>query len=836
MELVMMNPARALLMTLLLAGAGTSAVGAQGRPPQGGPTAPPQLAGRITGVVVNAQTGQPLENASVALRSAVDSSLVGGGFTRADGSFRLDGLRPGRYTVRVRVIGFAPLVKTDVRVTPAAAAVDLGRLALAAAAVELSAVAVTAERSEVAVAPDRTSYNIKDMPSASGGSAADVLRGVPAVELDGDNRVSLRGNQNVVVQINGRISPMRGEQLGTFLAQLPANMVAAVEVVPNPSAKNDPEGMAGILNIVLKENTDLGVSGGLTLGGGSTGQMNASANAGYQRGALTLFANYGFMRDERTVTGFTNRAAHEAGAAPYLESDILGFNTPRSHSLNASAVYKLGSRDAISSNLIVSGRSGARDQSNSYRELDAARAVTARYLRSSAQTDDNLMLDYALTHKRGAERRGDGLVTEFRVNRSRGDMDVLFTAQAMDAAASTPAGAPALETNATGELQRNWFLQSDWTRTLASRTKLETGYKGTLRQMENRFDVAASADAGATYEADPTRTNAFAFDERVHAAYGVLSQGAGPFDLQAGLRVEQVATRFDLATTDERFDNDYTSLYPSAIAAYTVDAGRQLKASYSKRVRRPDTRQLNPFGFREDALNQFVGNPMLRPEYTHAYELGFQQSFAKGSLQLTPFARHTVNAVRMIRSVSEAGVLTTTFANVATSDSYGADVNGSLRLGRLSGFGGVSAFQQVTDGSNLGTDVSNTAFGWSARGNATLRLAPTLDLQGFLMYRAPMKAEQGRMAAMTMTNVAIRQKLRGEQASVTLRVMDPFNTMGFGSSTDDGRFLQTSRRRFGARMAALSFSYAFGQQPRMRPRGGEQQPEMPQSTVEGQPQ
>ena len=828
----MSSRTRTTLITLLAsASLSVAAAGAQGRPPAPGGGAmtaqgPAAAAGRITGLVVNGQSGQPVEGASVALRSAADSALVGGGFTRADGTFRLDGLRPGLYTVRVRVIGYAPVVKTGVRVMPGApAAVDLGRLTLTPAAVELSAVAVTGERSDVAIAPDRTSYTLKDMPSASGGNAADVLRNVPAVEVDGDNNVSLRGNQNVVVQINGRISPMRGAQLGAFLAQLPANMVSAVEVVPNPSAKNDPEGMAGILNIVLKENTDLGTSGGATVGGGSTGQVNVSGNLGFQRGALTLFANYGFMRDERTVTGFTNREAHEAGLTPYLESDILGFNSPRSHSLNASADYKLGSRDAISSNLIVSQRSGERDQSNSYRELDAARAVTARSLRSSTQRDDNLMLDYALTHKRGAERRGDGLVTEFRVNRSRGDMDVLFSDQSLDAAAATPTGLPALETNATGEVQRNWFLQTDWTRTLASRTKLETGYKGTLREMDNRFDVAASADAGATYETDLTRTNAFAFDEQVHAAYGVLSQGAGPFDLQAGLRVEQAATRFDLATTDERFENDYTSLYPSAIAAYNVDAGRQLKASYSKRVRRPDTRQLNPFGFREDALNQFRGNPMLRPEYTHSYELGYMQSFAKGSLQITPFARHTVNAVRMIRSVDDAGVLTTTFANVATSDQYGADVNGSLRAGRLSGFGGVSAYQQVTDGSNLGTDVSNKALGWSARGNATLRITPALDLQGFVMYRAPMKAEQGRMAAMTMTNVALRQKLRGEQTSVTLRVVDPFNAMGFGSSTDDGRFYQTSERRFGARGAFLSFTHAFGQQPRIsRPRA----PEMPE--------
>jgi ferric enterobactin receptor len=835
------------IINVVLACAGlASAAGAQGGPPSGAPAgAPPagaragipgmQAGGRITGTVVNARTSQPINVAAVAIRNAGDSALVGGGFTKADGSFRIEGLRPGLYTVRVRVLGYAPVVKRDVRITPTEAAADVGQLTLTPVATELSAVAVTSERSEVALAPDRNSYDVKNMPSASGGSAVDVLRNVPAIEVDGDNKVSLRGNENVVVQINGRITPMRGDQLGNFLAQLPSNMVAKVEVVPNPSAKNDPEGMAGIINIVLKENTDLGVSGGVTAGGGSTGQLNASGNLGYQSGPLTLFANYGFMKDKRVISGFSNRSGLVSGLTPFLESDITGAFSPRSHSLNASAEYKLDKFDAISSNLIVSKRDLSRANNNLYRELDSARTLMSRSLRSSAQSNDDLTLDYALSYKRTTERQGDGLSTEFRVNRSRGEGDVLLTDRALGLTATAPAGSAALETNATDELTKNWTLQTDFTHTFGGRTKLETGYKGTLRQLGNEYDVANFSDALNAYVPNLARTNSFDYDEQVHAVYGVLSKGAGNFDLQAGLRAEQAITRFDLATTGERFDNRYQSLYPSALAAYNVDDTKQLKVSYSKRVTRPDTRQLNPFGNREDALNIFQGNPALRPEYTHSFEVGYQQSFDKGTLQLTPFVRHTVNAVRFIRTIDDAGVSTTTFKNVATSDSYGADVNGSLRFGKLTGFGGLSAFKQVTDGSNLSTDVSNSAFGWSARGNATLKVTPTLDLQGFLMYRAPMTTEQGRMSGMTMTNLAVRQKLLGDQASVSLRVMDPFNAMGFGIKTDDGRFYQSTRRNFGARGAFLSFNYTFGQQPRVRQRAADQQqPDASQPSPDGQ--
>ena len=819
-----MSTTRAMLVLLLASGSLSLVARAQGGPPgaPGNPAERAQAAGRITGVIVNAGTGQPVAGASIAVRSAADSALVGGAFASADGAFRIDGLRPGTYTVRVRVIGFAPVVRGDVRVTPAASVVDLGRIELKAVATELSAVAVTTERADVAVAPDRTSYTVKDMPAASGGSAVDVLRNVPSVEVDGDNKVSLRGNENVVVQINGRLSPMRGEALGNFLAQLPANLVASIEVVPNPSAKNDPEGMAGILNIVLKENTDLGTSGGVAVGGGTTGQANASGNIGWQRGPLTLFANYGFMRESRRISGFIDRSGLQAGLLPHLEADIGGENTGPSHTLNASAEYRLGARGALSSNLIVSDRNPTRTNDNLYDELDDARDVTARYRRLKRMTGDELSLDWALGYDRSAARRGDGLSTELRVNRGHDTDDVRLTDQPLDVTDGSSQGLPWLETNVTEERATQWSLQSDFTRTIASRTKLETGYKGTLRTLDNDFAVATSVDGGSTYTPDVTRTNAFVYDEQVHAVYGVLSQGVGAFDLQAGLRAERVTTGFELANTNGAFDNEYTSLYPSAIAAWNLSPMRQVKASYSKRVTRPDTRQLNPFGWQEDALNRFAGNPSLTPEYTHAFELAFQQLFSHGTLQVTPFARHTVGAIRFIRSIDDAGVTTTTFRNVATSDSYGADVNGSLRFARVSGFGGVSLFQQVTDGSNLSTDASNNAFGWTARGNATFKLSPTLDLQAFVMYRAPMNAELGRVRAMTMTNVALRQKVLGDQGSVTVRVMDPFNAMGMGFVTDDGRFYQTSQRRFGARGVFVSFGWNFGQQPQNgRPRDGE---------------
>ncbi|HEV7587326.1 MAG TPA: TonB-dependent receptor, partial [Longimicrobium sp.] len=262
-----------------------------GGPPQGPPGAmagAQQQAGEIRGIVRDGQSGQPLVGASIAVRSARDSALVTGAVTRADGSFRVEGLRPGAYYLRVSRLGYTTGTVSQVAVTPSAQTADVGVVRLAAGAVALAGITATTERAAVMSAPDRTVVSTRNMPAVTGGNATDVLRNVPGVDVDGDGKVSLRGNQNVAIQINGRPAPLTGDALTNFIKQLPANLVDRVEVVPNPSAKYDPDGMGGILNIVLKQNADLGTSGGLTVGAGTGGKYNASGNLGHQAGPLTL--------------------------------------------------------------------------------------------------------------------------------------------------------------------------------------------------------------------------------------------------------------------------------------------------------------------------------------------------------------------------------------------------------------------------------------------------------------------------------------------------------------------------------------------------------------------
>ena len=280
--------------------------------PSGAPAGPP-VEGEIRGAVFEAQGATPVARASVAVRLRRDSSLVTGAIAGAQGTFRIQGLRPGAYLLRVTSLGYAPRV-FNVAISPTAPRVALDTIRLTKVAVSLSAMNVVEERGAVTMEADRNAYRAKDVAPAAA-NASDVLEAVPSVQVDADGKVSYRGNENVAVQINGRPSPIRGAQLASYLKTLPANVVEKVEVIPNPSAKYDPDGMAGILNIVLKQTVDLGLSGGFNASAANRDRYNASGNVGYQVGPWTTFTSAGYNTDERTIIGINDRERYRARRA-----------------------------------------------------------------------------------------------------------------------------------------------------------------------------------------------------------------------------------------------------------------------------------------------------------------------------------------------------------------------------------------------------------------------------------------------------------------------------------------------------------------------------------------
>lgn len=780
--------------------------------------------GRIRGTVVDGATGDPLGAAAVAIGDTSDPSRTFGTVTGPDGGFLIEGVPAGSYVVEITFVGYSSHTVEDVTVSAENPRVDLGTLRLAPAPVELDELTAAVERSAIRLEADRTTYQVKDLPSAVSGTAIDVLRELPAVDVDVEGNVSLRGGEGVTVQVNGRPVPMRGEQLAAFLRQLPANLIDRVEVMPNPSAKHDPEGAAGVLNIVLRENTDLGTSGGLNLGGGTPNRQNASGNLGYQKGPITLFASYGFFAMDQESEGTLFREYLSSEPRTFLSQRSSIAYDRHSHNLNATGEFRPTGKDIFGISLMLNTWDTDETGIDTYLDLDAGGSATRHFRHLSDRGDDYRFHDHALTYKRTLEGNRHELSVELRHNRTRNGTSNLLAEQPLPlhgGSAPDPAASRREAVDATGV---TWTAQADYSRPLGPATRLEIGYKGTLRRLDNDLAASTVAPDGDGLIPDPARSNAFDHDEEIHAGYAVVQRQFGAFEVHGGLRIEHTTTDFELRTTGESHSHGYTDFFPSATLAYRIGETKQLRANYAKRVQRPDSWSLNPFARYQDASYRFVGNPYLEPEYTHAFELGYQQFGSLGSVQISPYYRRSTNALRTIQTVDDEGITTITFRNLATNETWGADVNGSIRFGRLSVFGGVNAYRAETDGSNLEEAVSSRAFTWSARANTSVRITPTLDAQLFYMYRAPMDVEQGRIGRMEMMSFALRKKLFGDKGNISLQIVDPFDRMEFSYRMHDARQEQTLRRKFGVRGAYLSFGYSFGRPPKIEQREAPQAP------------
>jgi len=815
--------ATASLALALLGGAG--ALSAQnGRPPGSAPQPPAAGPGEIRGTVVDAQKNTPVGSASITVRSRADSAIVAGAIARPDGSFRIEGLRPGVYYLRVGMMGYTAHTSAALTIAPTTPLANVGTIRLAPTAVALQGVTATAERQAVAIAPDRNTYQSRTVAPAAT-NASEVLEAVPSVEVDPDGRVSLRGNENVVIQINGRPSPMRGAQLAGYLKQLPANTLERVEVIPNPSARQDPEGMAGIINIVLKQNVDLGLSGGVTLGASTADRYTASGNLGWQQGKVTLFGSYGYSSDDRAERGINDRTRLGALLVPlsYTNQDIDGTIGNWGHNLNGSLDYRLSPKNVLSTALLLNVRGNTNESLSLYHELDAAETPVDTYQRTRDTDSDGQMVDYTVGFKRTMVPQRHELTSELRLNRTH-DLDVT------DLWRQTLAGARSdAEIDRTDAVTWQITAQTDYTRPMGPQGKLETGYRGYARWLDRDYTVRV--DPLGTGSFTPSdQSNALELDETVNAVYGVLSRSVGRFELQGGLRAEYATRDFTLASTGEHFPVDYFSLFPSGLASYKLGEQDQVKLSYSRRVRRPGSQELNPFPVFFDLQNVFLGNPNLDPEYTDAVELGWQHSARMGSLQVTPFYRRTSNVIRFIintaDSIAGREVTSVSFQNLDHGTSWGADVNGSLRFGqKFNGFGGFNVYKLVTEGGGGESSLSSNAVSWSARVNGTWNLSPRTAFTAQYFYRAATPIERGRFGAMGIANFSVRQKVMGEKASLSLRVSDPFEGTRFRVEAGDDNVIQLTERTFNSRALHLAFQYNFGRPPRVRQPQPDQQPQ-----------
>jgi hypothetical protein len=802
------------VLAVLLGTAAGGALSAQtpARPGAAIPAGP----GRIVGIVTDPD-GRPLETVAVTLRAASDSSLVTGVLTGRNGRFGIAGLPPGGYVLRVSLIGYRPRSSETIMLTADAPAVDLGNVRLEISAVPLAPVEAEAERAAIVVEADRTVYHTGSMPVAASGTATDVLRAVPELEVDVDSNVRLRGSQTVAVHLNGRPLPLRGEQLANFLQQLPGNRIARVEVMPNPSARHDPEGLGGIVNIVLKEQVELGLSGSASINASTRNRQQANGRFNIQRGRLTLFSGGGVNLFQNIITNYDLRQNLVTTPVTLIEQHAATDNRARGWNLDWTAEYKVGQRATLWSTAWMFSNETDADGLIEYGILDVERSVRERYDRvyDGGLSFGNYNLGFGF--KQVFEPQREELTVDGRISRGSNDTRMSQT-RIFHLLAGAPADAPPeLTLNDVDAGNRNLSMQADYMRPLGP-ARLEIGYRAWLRDQDNDNVLRIFASEGEARPGEETRSG-YEYREIFHSVYGTYARSIGRFGMQAGLRAELTGTRFDSRVAGSAFERDYNTLFPSLNVSYSPQRGQTVRIAYAKRISRPAPFYLDPFVPSLDPLNRFFGNPDLRPSYTQSVTLDYSRTGSHGTVRVAPYYRTTSDAWDRIRTVDTLGIATSRWENAQSSRAYGSSLTLSRRAGgRLSGSTSINVYREERDGSNIGSGYRRSAFLWSAGANLSARITPSLTTQLTGNHYPTQSILQGRASGYTFMTLALRQQVWGTRGAVSLNVSDPFKLFNYRSSSSDATYIQNSRSSSSMRFATLGFTYNFGRPPQQQSR------------------
>lgn len=768
-------------------------------------------AGVVKGKVIDSGTNQPIYYANITLYNPKDSTVVNGGITNESGIFNINNVRPGRFYVKVSFIGYKTHLIRTLVVTPAKPTADLGTIGLISAAVKLNEVVVKGEKDMVVTNLDKQVINVDKDLSSSGGTALDVMQNIPSLTVDVDGNISLRGNSNVTILIDGKPSGLAGLQSSDVLTSIPSSSIKSVELVTNPSAKYDPDGTAGIINIVLKKKTNIGFNGIFNLNAGTGTNYSGSANLNYRTGTINFFGNFVGRIFDDTRTGLVNRTNYYPGFNTLLSQNSSDSEKRNFGNINLGADYLLDDFNTLSFNAQYRRFSAPNDGSidnnkinqfdnsyNSFQELNNTTrninsyTYTTSYKKEFEEKDKVLTAD-VIYSRNSMVSSGTNNYTNNYINFPSGDSTVYIPSSLLQ--------------NTNNNYNNEWTIQSNYVNPFGDKNRIEAGFKSYFRHLGTDYNFF-NYDGGINqWINNPNRSNNFDYKQQIHAVYGIYTGQTGDLKYQAGIRAEDAISNSKLLNNSQSFDSKYFSLYPSVYFAYDFNPLQELKLNYSRRVDRPNPWQLNPFINYTDSLNLTFGNPALLPQYTNSYELGYSTVLFDFNITSSLFYKQTSGLITQISTLINNDVTETTFMNIANAKNYGVELIGNGAFFPWWRFNAnVSYFRRDINSPYFADGVSNYSYSYTGRINSTWQLDKTLSFQISSTYNSPSVTAQGRTNALYFTDIAVRKDFSRDLTG-TLRISDIFNTRRFGSETYGDGFVSFTTAQRTSRILFLGLTY-----------------------------
>lgn len=733
--------------------------------------------GIISGTVIDNALKQPVAYAAIVIKSEDGTKTITGGITTEDGNFEIKKIPEGSFILEVQFIGYKTHSQKLI-ITKKNRKVAVGTITLMEETEELSEVEVVGERTTIEQRVDRKVINVgKDLTTA-GATASDIMNNIPSLNVDSQTGdISMRGNSNVRVMVDGKLSNVPVAQL---LRQIPSTSIKSIELITNPSAKYNPEGMSGIINIILHKNANIGFNGSVTTGltQAIEAKFNSSIDLNYRNGKFNFYGNYGNNIGKYVNDGTIRRIDENS------LQDFDFFNNNKSHLYKVGVDFYLNEKNTISlfTNQNIFDGKGEGITAVTYNE-DLSRNLTQFFNDVSSNQSSQYNFDYKLDFK----KEGHNIELEIDHNEFENDQDATFRTQG---ASLFPDYMDFVDTE-----RDQTFINLDYVNPLDSISKIEVGLES--RTFETDVEYSSTGlSFNSAGNLIPTPSTDFVYDMDIYSAYATFGQTRKKWSYQIGVRIEDVEVKAD--TNQVRaFTDTYTQIYPSAFVTYNPNEKNQLQASYSRRVDRPGLDQVNPIREWATPLISSFGNPSLEPQFTDSYEVNYTRRIKNGSITAGVFYRDISDEINRAVYVDRLDFnrLILTFDNFDNTSAYGFEVSGNYKPTKWWSINGSFDFYSQTqrgiteslsgDSPNPtendiiveDVEVDNTA--WNLRMNNSFKVNKKLTLQLFGFYRGQNRTIQFIAEPMYFVNLGARYSFAQGKGTISLNYNDMFNTMVF---------------------------------------------------------
>lgn len=726
--------------------------------------------GIITGKIIDADLNFPIEYASIVLFSKRDSSMLTGTVTNANGEFKLKKLPFGTYYLNANFIGYEKLIINDIKIYPQQKSIDLSSIKLKQSLENLKEFEITAERSRIEYKIDKKVINVSQDINSAGGSAIEALENTPSINVDIEGNVSLRGNSNFTVLINGRTSVLEGSDA---LQQIPANTIEQIEIITNPSAKYDPDGVAGIINVILKKQSKPGFNGIINTSVATANKYNSDFLLNYKTGKINLYGGMNYNNRKMKVTGLWEQQTYSGDTTTYLISDVERIKIPNGYSFNAGLDYYLDKKTTLS----FFGKHGhfnfKRDFNSNIHSYTSPESsdiysiaksslkregyyynITSNFIHKFNDNDHELS---AMAYYSNDKSDVTEYIIEYITNN-----DWIITDYG-------PENIMAKENGNSWEFR----VKADYSKPIRTEGRIETGYQSLMNYQNNKYN---------DFDIDQNiwvNNNEMDFTRNIHSSYFIFSDKIKNIHYQLGLRGEYTYRNIKNEQSPVSYKINRFDVFPTIHLSRQFQNDNQLIASYSRRINRPKDRYLDPFPIYLNSYNIRLGNPDLQPEYIDSYELGYQKSIKSLFISVEAYYRITNDKIARIRTLYEKDVMMITFENLDKDYALGTEIMANLTATKwLQINASINLYNFRLEGDIINEDISKNNTNFDGRLNTTFKFNKHTRLQLMGIYKGPSVTTQGEREDFFITNIALRKDFFNRNLTTTLKISDIFGTIG----------------------------------------------------------